>query len=287
MLRLDAGCFRSPDPRARPMRGRPAGPGLLPRRATGSLHFEGLVRDLDRLGGVGAVARVEVRALVLDGPALEQVVAHRLLARVVEQDDGDALALHLAVEDGLAPVEEFLRGAEVADDLHLAGLLPARAEVRGDVVAVLVLDDLVLVLQALDGMTTADQESVQLDVEPVGEVEVALGLGRSLQGFTRVLRHSASPSLRPPARARVHCVSERGSGSSSSSSIVPPPHGVPGAHRSSPGRFPPRCYFACPAIWPMRKITNSAGFTGAMPISQTIWPASTTSGGLVSLSHFT
>jgi len=45
---------------------------------------------------------------------------------------------------------------EVADDLHLARLLPPRTEVRGDVVAVLVLDDLVLVLQALDGLTTAD-----------------------------------------------------------------------------------------------------------------------------------
>ena len=37
----------------------------------------------------------------------------------------------------------------------------------------------------------------------------------------------------------------------------------------------------------MRKITNSAGFTGAMPISQTIWPASTNYGGLVSASHLT
>src|SRR5438067_1576097 len=58
-----------------------------------------------------------------------------------------------------------------------------------------------------------------------------------------------------------------------------PSHGVP---PSDPLR-----YFDCPAIWPMRKMTNSAGFTGAMPISQTICPASTTSGGLVSESHFT
>src|SRR5207245_6118966 len=50
---------------------------------------------------------------------------------------------------------------------------------------------------------------------------------------------------------------------------------------------PPHLYLLWPAIWPMRKITNSAGFTGAMPISQTICPASTTSGGLVSASHLT
>src|SRR5215207_4313714 len=36
-----------------------------------------------------------------------------------------------------------------------------------------------------------------------------------------------------------------------------------------------------------RKTTNSAGFTGAMPISQMTWPASMTSGGLVSESHLT
>ena len=36
-----------------------------------------------------------------------------------------------------------------------------------------------------------------------------------------------------------------------------------------------------------RKTTNSAGLTGAMPISQTTWPASMTSDGLVSSSHLT
>jgi len=41
------------------------------------------------------------------------------------------------------------------------------------------------------------------------------------------------------------------------------------------------------AIWPIRKMTNSAGFTGARPISTTSWPASMTSGGLVSSSHLT
>jgi len=37
-----------------------------------------------------------------------------------------------------------------------------------------------------------------------------------------------------------------------------------------------------PLNWLNRKITNSAGFTGAIPISQMTWPASITSGGLVS-----
>jgi len=41
------------------------------------------------------------------------------------------------------------------------------------------------------------------------------------------------------------------------------------------------------AIWPIRKMTNSAGFTGARPISTTSWPASMTSGGFVSSSHLT
>ena len=44
---------------------------------------------------------------------------------------------------------------------------------------------------------------------------------------------------------------------------------------------------APPVNWLRRKITNSAGFTGAIPISQTTWPASMTSGGLVSASHLT
>jgi hypothetical protein len=39
--------------------------------------------------------------------------------------------------------------------------------------------------------------------------------------------------------------------------------------------------------WLSRKTTNSAGLTGAMPISQMTWPASITSGGFVSASHLT
>ena len=34
-------------------------------------------------------------------------------------------------------------------------------------------------------------------------------------------------------------------------------------------------------------MTNSAGLTGAIPISQTTWPASMPSAGLVSASHLT
>src|SRR5215210_4250752 len=42
-----------------------------------------------------------------------------------------------------------------------------------------------------------------------------------------------------------------------------------------------------PLNWLSRKITNSAGFTGEIPISQMTCPASMTSGGLVSASHLT
>ena len=44
---------------------------------------------------------------------------------------------------------------------------------------------------------------------------------------------------------------------------------------------------APPENWAMRKITNSAGLTGAIPISTTSCPASMTSGGFVSASHLT
>ena len=42
-----------------------------------------------------------------------------------------------------------------------------------------------------------------------------------------------------------------------------------------------------PENWASRKMTNSAGLTGATPISQTTWPASMPSAGLVSRSHLT
>ena len=42
-----------------------------------------------------------------------------------------------------------------------------------------------------------------------------------------------------------------------------------------------------PENWDSRKMTNSAGLTGATPISQTTWPASMPSAGLVSRSHLT
>jgi hypothetical protein len=46
--------------------------------------------------------------------------------------------------------------------------------------------------------------------------------------------------------------------------------------------------WAAPALyWLIRKITNSAGLTGAMPTSTTTWPASMTSVGFVSASHLT
>jgi hypothetical protein len=44
---------------------------------------------------------------------------------------------------------------------------------------------------------------------------------------------------------------------------------------------------AAAAIRLSRKMANSRGLTGAMPISQTTWPASMTSEGFVSASHLT
>ena len=41
------------------------------------------------------------------------------------------------------------------------------------------------------------------------------------------------------------------------------------------------------ADWLILNTTNSAGFTGATPMSATTWPASRTSAGLVSSSHLT
>src|SRR5260370_26577287 len=42
-----------------------------------------------------------------------------------------------------------------------------------------------------------------------------------------------------------------------------------------------------PSHWLIRKITNSAGLTGAIPITVTTWPRPITSDGLVSSSHLT
>src|SRR6202022_2634532 len=102
--------------------------------------------------------------------------------------------------------------------------------------------------------------------------------------FTGMLLLQASA----PIEGLVHCDPDRGSGASLLILAADPRRRARGPEIGPSGfRPPPRTYLACPAIWPMRKMTNSAGFTGAMPISQTIWPASTTSGGLVSASHLT
>src|SRR6267378_3222519 len=234
------------DPRARsPIP--PSGPGQSSlRRATASLHLHPFEGDLERLGRVPAVARVERRAVVLGRPALEQVVAKGLLSRVVEQDDGDTLARHLAVDHRLAPVEELLRRREVPGDLHAAGLLPPWTVVRFLVVAILELDDLVLVLESFDGVTAADQDAVHLDVEPVGEVEVALGLGASHQALASPLHgHAASPRLWPPSRAWFTAIR----------TVDPGPHAHPCRR--------PRWRARGPEIGP----------SGCPPPSRTTWPA--------------
>jgi len=61
----------------------------------------------------------------------------------------------------------------------------------------------------------------------------------------------------------------------------------PPGHGRSPAARTRQIPYSSGFHWEMRKITNSAGFTGAIPISITSWPASTCSGGFVSSSHFT
>src|SRR6266446_5529814 len=227
----------------------PSGPGQSSLgRATASLHLQPFEGQLDRLGRVRAVARVERGAVVLGRPALEQVVAKGRLSRVVEQDDGDALARHLAVDHRLAPVEELLRRREVPGDLHAAGLLPPWTVVRFLVVAVLELDHLVLVLESLDGVTAADDDAVHLDVEPVGEVEVALGLGASHQALASPLHgHAAPPRLRPPSRAWFTAIRTVGP-VPHCSSLPPTPAGEPGAQRSGPRASAPLFRTTWPAL---------------------------------------
>src|SRR5207302_363809 len=126
--------------------------GTGPSTRRPSFHVEGFERDVERLGRVRAVPGVERGAAVLDWPALLEVVAHGFLASVVEHDDRDVLALRLAVDDRLAPVEELLGRGEVPDHLQPALLLAPRAEAGHSVVAVVVLDQLVLMFDPVDGV---------------------------------------------------------------------------------------------------------------------------------------
>src|SRR5207244_4406250 len=120
------------------------------------------------------------------------------------------LALDLAVQHRLPPGEELLGRGEVAGDLDGARLLAARTEPGHALVAVVVLDHFVLVLEALDRVNAADGDAVDLDGEPVGEVEVALRLGAALQAVTCPLHcHAASPGLRPPSRSLCALLSGR------------------------------------------------------------------------------
>src|SRR2546425_315912 len=167
---------------------------------------------------------------------------------------------------------------------------------------------LVLVIEAIHLVDAALRDTVDLDREPALLVEVTGGvLGRPLEDVTAELHWHSTAPVRPPrgpcTAIRRRVVPSPGfhftlSGPLPDRRSCPAVQGTPmemcprtdhasRERRTSPPPGRPLPYFACPAIWPMRKITNSAGFTGAMPISQTIWPASTTSGGLVSESHFT
>src|SRR4051812_19466575 len=107
-------------------------------------------------------------------------------------------------------------------------------------------------------------DRVHLDVEAAALGEVALGDAEDLQlkhvGAVRVDEHAGLCAGR-----RVGC-------------------GV-GHFRHQAA---PVCSTSVPEdVWVMRKMMNSAGFTGATPISVTTCPASMTSVGLVSSSHLT
>ena len=83
--------------------------------------------------------------------------------------------------------------------------------------------------------------------------------------------------------------------SNSSPNECPTPESISGSGMRLSFRSPcpvrVRCYsltrLVPPENWASRKTTNSAGFTGATPISQTSWPASMPSLGFVSASHLT
>src|SRR2546426_12746693 len=70
--------------------------------------------DLQALGGVARALRVQRRTVPFGGEAVEEVHPLRLVALVVVEDDGDALAVGLSVDHFLAPVVELLLRGEVA-----------------------------------------------------------------------------------------------------------------------------------------------------------------------------
>src|SRR3954469_4389676 len=95
-------------------------PGPFARAATLDLELHLLERDLQLLGRVTRAPRVQRGADPLGGPAVVEVEPARLLVGVVLEDDGDALALDLPVEDGLAPVVPLRRVRPVLAHQHLA-----------------------------------------------------------------------------------------------------------------------------------------------------------------------
>src|SRR5207244_3268481 len=109
--------------------------------------------------------------------AVEEIEPLRLVALVVVEDDGDALAVGLPVDHFLAPAVELLGRGEVALDGDPARLQHARAAVRPGVLAVVVLHHLGLELDPVHLVDAADGDAVDLQPEPVAQVEVAVGLG--------------------------------------------------------------------------------------------------------------
>src|SRR5262249_39680453 len=118
-------------------------------------------------------------------------------------------------------------------------LLAARPEPGDAFVAVVVLDDFVLMLQTLDGVNTVDGDAVDLDAKPVGEVEVALGLGAALQ-LVAIPGHSHFATSRlPPSGGFVHCPRFTSAGFPLRhwSRPPPPPRWEPGPLRAPASRY--------------------------------------------------
>src|SRR5215210_5147529 len=209
------------------------------------------------------------------GPARLRLLLLDLEALVAERDalDGDLVRVRLQAharvllgprvddrvgDDGLELVVHHRDGAVLAGVLELA-----------------VDDELAPVPERLVLIDAA----LELDVAPLGVAHGLdhhrLALGVEARGLLEEARSLRAPDLQGEPN-RDMCFLVIGGHSA-------PPFLSVADERSDYSTDAP----SPPENWLRRNTTNSAGLTGAMPISQMTWPASMTSGGLVSESHLT
>src|SRR5437763_2133757 len=187
---------------------------------------------------------------------------------LVVQHDGGVLARDVAVRDGLAPAVDRQVGADAALQGDVPEFVQARKLARGDALLPLAVINYVrLLVQPRHFGEPGDGDAFDFQFE----------VERSI----RVKRISPwhmffSSSL---IEERVGSRSGKGARGPSWSQC---------RHPAPQSDFVSYSSAAPPArVCLMRKMTNSAGFDGATPISVTSIPASTLSGGLVSSSHLT